>query len=46
MKTIDPSILLTVVARVVHTTKQEEGSWIVGCKVLSQATEVELLALL
>jgi hypothetical protein len=46
MKTIDPSILLTVVARVVHATKQEEGSWIVGCKVVSRATEVELLALL
>jgi hypothetical protein len=46
MKTVDPSALLTLVARVVHSTKQEEGSWIVGCRTLSSLTEEELLALL
>jgi hypothetical protein len=46
MKTVDPSVLLTLVARVVHVTKQEEGSWIVGCRILSRPMEEELLALL
>jgi hypothetical protein len=46
MKTVDPSILVTLVARVVHSTKQDEGSWIVGCKFLNGPSEQELLALL
>ena len=44
MKTLDPSILLTLLARVVHSTKQEEGSWIVGCKFITRPSEEDLLA--
>ena len=46
MKTVDPAISLTLVARVVHATKQEEGSWIVGCKFVSRPSEDDLMALL
>jgi hypothetical protein len=46
MKIVDPGILLTLVARVVHATKQDEGSWIVGCKFLARPSEEHLLALL
>jgi hypothetical protein len=46
MKTVDPSISLTLVARVVHATKQDDGNWIVGCKFLSGPSEEDLLALL
>jgi|AP3Bu8745761321_1050154.scaffolds.fasta_scaffold05393_1 hypothetical protein len=46
MKTMDPDIPLTLVARVVHATMQAEGSWIVGCKFLTKPTEEHLLALM
>ena len=46
MKTVDPSISLTLVARVVHATKQDDGNWVVGCKFLSGPSEEDLLALL
>ena len=46
MKTVDPSILVTLVARVVHSTKQDERNWIVGCKFLNELSEQDLLALL
>jgi hypothetical protein len=46
MQTMDPGIPLTLVARVVHATMQEEESWIVGCKFLTRPTEEHLLALL
>jgi hypothetical protein len=46
MKTVDPAISLTLRARVVHVTMQEEGSWLVGCKFLTKPTEGDLLALL
>ena len=46
MKTMDPGIPLTLVARVVHVTMQANESWIVGCKFLTRPTEEHLLALL
>jgi PilZ domain len=46
MKTMDPATSLTLPARVVHATMQEEGSWIVGCKFFTRPAEEELLALL
>jgi PilZ domain len=46
MKTMDPDTSLILPARVVHATMQEEGSWIVGCKLLSKLAEEDLLALL
>jgi hypothetical protein len=46
MSTADPSMLLTLVARVVHATKQEEGNWHIGCRFLSRPSEADLLTLL
>jgi hypothetical protein len=46
MKTMDPRISLSLVARVVHSTMQEEGNWLVGCKFLTRPTEEQVLALL
>jgi hypothetical protein len=46
MKTMDPATSLTLPARVVHATKQEGGSWIMGCKFLKRPTEKNLLPLL
>jgi PilZ domain len=46
MKTVEPGILLTLVARVVHATKQDEGNWIIGCTFLSGPREEPLRALL
>jgi hypothetical protein len=46
MQTLDPGIPLTLVARVVHATLQEEGSWIVGCRFLTRPTEEHRLTLL
>ena len=46
MKTVDPSILLTLVARVVHATKQEEDSWIIGCRFLTRLSDEDLRVLL
>ena len=46
MKTLDSATSLTLVARVVHATKQEEGSWIIGCKFLTRPREKDLLRLL
>ena len=45
-KTMDPTTSLSVVARVVHSTMQQEGSWIVGCRFITRPTEDQILALL
>jgi PilZ domain len=46
MKTLGPSVSLSVVAQVVHSTKQEDQSAIVSCQFLSRPHEVDLLAML
>lgn len=46
MKSGDPGIPLTLVARAVHCTKQEEASWNVGCRFRTRPIEVDLLGLL
>jgi hypothetical protein len=46
MKTVDPSVLLTLVAWVVHSTMQPDRTWIVGCRFLSRPHEEDLRALL
>jgi hypothetical protein len=46
MRTMDAETSLVLPARVVHATKQEEGNWIVGCKLVRRLTEEDLLALL
>jgi hypothetical protein len=46
MKSIDPSQSRILIARVVHATMQEEGRWIIGCKLLTKPTEEQVLALL
>jgi PilZ domain len=42
----DPGLPLTLVARVVHCTKQEEGSWLVGCRFRTRPTDEDVRALL
>jgi c-di-GMP-binding flagellar brake protein YcgR len=46
LKTRNPGIALTLRARVVHATREAEGSWLVGCKFISTPTEEQILALL
>jgi c-di-GMP-binding flagellar brake protein YcgR len=46
LQSLDPDIPLTLVARVVHATRESNGSWLVGCKFLTRPTEEHLLALL
>jgi hypothetical protein len=46
MKTLDPTVSLTLVAQVVHSTMQPDRTWIVGCRFLSRPHEEDLLALL
>lgn len=46
MRTKVPGLLLTLVARVVHATRQAEAHWLVGCKIVSKSLEEHLLALL
>lgn len=46
LKTVDSGTVLTLVARVVHVTKQDEGNWIIGCRFLSRPREEHVRALL
>jgi hypothetical protein len=46
MKTLDPSVFVTLVAHVVHCTMQADRTWIAGCQFLSRPHEEDLLALL
>jgi PilZ domain len=46
MQSLDPGIPLTLVARVVHATRESDDRWLVGCKFLTRPTEEHLLALL
>ncbi len=45
MKTRARGILLTLLARVVHSTPQSENSWNVGCELVNKPTEEQLQSL-
>src|SRR5205823_8668652 len=46
LKTRNPGICLTLLARVVHTTPEDEGKWIIGCEFITRPTEEQIKALL
>jgi hypothetical protein len=46
MKTLDPSVSLTLVAQVVDCTMQSDKTWIVGSRFVSRPREEDLKALL
>jgi hypothetical protein len=46
LKTLDPAATLTLVAQAMHSTRQQDQTWIVGCKLLSRPREDDLMALL
>ncbi len=46
LKTKNPGICLTLLARVVHSTLNEEGSWTIGCEFITTPTEEQIQALL
>lgn len=46
LKTRTPGINLTLMARVVHSTFEAEGTWIVGAKFLTTPTEEQIQAVL
>src|SRR5207245_7184009 len=46
LKTKNPGICLTLLARVVHSTPADEGSWIIGCEFITTPTEEQITALL
>jgi len=46
MKTTSSGISLTMLARVIHSTLQVDGSWIVGCQFVSSPTEEQIRSLL
>ena len=46
LKTKNPGICLTLLARVVRATPEDEGSWIVGCEFITTPTEEQIKALL
>jgi hypothetical protein len=46
LKTRNPGICLTLLARVIHATREEEGTWVIGCEFLTTPTEEQLHALL
>jgi c-di-GMP-binding flagellar brake protein YcgR len=46
LKTRTPGIGLTLMARVVHSTFEAEGTWIIGAKFLTTPTEEQIEALL
>ncbi len=46
LKTKNPGICLTLLARVVHSTPEDEGTWIVGCEFITTPTEEQIEALL
>jgi hypothetical protein len=46
LKTKNPGICLTLLARVVHSRPEEEGTWIVGCEFITTPTEEQIQALL
>jgi hypothetical protein len=45
LKTRTPGIGLTLMARVVHSSFETEGSWVVGARFLTTPTEEQLRAL-
>ncbi len=46
LKTKNPGICLTLLARVVHSTPADEGSWVIGCEFITTPTEEQIMALL
>jgi c-di-GMP-binding flagellar brake protein YcgR len=46
LKTRTPGIGLTLMARVMHSTFEDEGTWIVGARFLTMPTEEQIQALL
>jgi hypothetical protein len=45
LKTKNPGICLTLLARVVHSTLEAEGTWVVGCEFITTPTEEQIRAL-
>src|SRR5262249_53114060 len=45
LKTRNPGIYLTLLARVVHTREEGEGAWTIGCEFITVPTEEQLQAL-
>ena len=46
LKTRNPGICLTLLARVIHSTQGDEGTWIIGCEFVTTPTEEQIKALL
>jgi hypothetical protein len=46
LKTRNPGICLTLLARVVHSTLENEGAWIIGGELLTTPTEEQIHALI
>lgn len=46
LKTRNPGICLTLLARVIRATQEVEGSWIVGCEFITTPTDEQIKALL
>jgi c-di-GMP-binding flagellar brake protein YcgR len=46
LKTKNPGICLTLLARVIRASLEAEGTWIVGCEFITTPTEEQVQALL
>lgn len=46
LKTKNPGICLTLLARVIHSTPEDESSWVIGCEFITTPTEEQIKALL